>query len=76
MEKPEIAIFSSRALVPIAEAIRDNLKHRFTVTPWTEGFFRSNEISSFSRALTDILAEEQPADSVKVISLAEFNQLP
>ena len=45
MDKPEIAIFSSKTLIPIAEAIRDNLKHQFTVTPWTEGFFRSNEIA-------------------------------
>lgn len=45
MDKPEIAIFSSKALIPIAEAIRDNLKYQFTVTPWTEGFFRSNEIA-------------------------------
>ena len=45
MDKPEIAIFSSKALIPVAEAIRDNLKNQFTVTPWTEGFFRSNEIA-------------------------------
>ena len=44
MDKPEIAIFSSKALIPIAEAIRENLKYQFIVTPWTEGFFRSNEI--------------------------------
>lgn len=44
MDKPEIAIFSSKALIPIAEAMRENLKYQFMVTPWTEGFFRSNEI--------------------------------
>jgi hypothetical protein len=44
MDKPEIAIFSSKALIPIGEFIRENLKYEFTVTPWTEGFFRSNEI--------------------------------
>jgi hypothetical protein len=44
MDKRKIAIFSSKALIPIAESIRENLKYEFTVTPWTEGFFRSNEI--------------------------------
>lgn len=44
MEKPELIIFSSKQLIPIAEAIRENLKYEFTVTPWTEGLFRSNEI--------------------------------
>jgi hypothetical protein len=49
-EKPSIVIFSSKKLIPLAEAIRDNLARdregavTFTVTPWTEGFFRSNEV--------------------------------
>jgi len=50
-EKPTLVVFSSGKLVNIAEAIRDNLARdraegvTFEVTPWTEGFFRSNEIS-------------------------------
>ena len=43
--------------------------------PFRDSLVR-REIASFSRALTDILSEEQLADSVKLISLAEFNQLP
>jgi hypothetical protein len=50
MEKPTLVIFSSKRLIPVAEAIRDNLTFArdgdpgFEVTPWTEGFFRSNEV--------------------------------
>lgn len=49
-ENPSLVIFSSSKLISIAETIRDNLSHSrlegvsFTVTPWTEGFFRSNEV--------------------------------
>jgi hypothetical protein len=45
MQRLELVIFSSRQLIPIAEAIRENLRHHFIMTPWTEGFFRSNELS-------------------------------
>jgi hypothetical protein len=34
------------------------------------------EIASFSRALNEIVKDEQLADSVTLISLIEFNQLP
>src|SRR5205807_8472644 len=50
----------SSKLVPIAEAIRDNLAFArgeelsFEVTPWTEGFFRSNEIP-LNRFLKNLL---------------------
>jgi Predicted nucleotide-binding protein containing TIR-like domain len=44
-EKPSIVIFSSRELLPVANAVRENLRREFEVTPWTEGFFRSNELS-------------------------------
>ena len=49
-ERPTLVIFSSSKLVRIAEAMRDNLSYpradevSFEVTPWTEGFFRSNEV--------------------------------
>ncbi len=43
--KPAIVIFSSRQLVPVAEAVQENLRRDFEVTPWTQGFFRSNELS-------------------------------
>jgi predicted nucleotide-binding protein len=43
--KPSLAIFSSRSLIPVANGVRENLRREFEVTPWTEGFFRSNELS-------------------------------
>ena len=43
-QKPDLVIFSSRQLIPVADALRENLKYDFEVTPWKEGFFRDYEV--------------------------------
>lgn len=68
--KPSIVVFSSKQLIKIAEAVRENLRREFEVTPWTEGFFRSNELSlnSFLKQLLcfDGAAVLLGADDVRV----------
>ena len=62
MAKPKLGIFCSREQIAIAEGIQSNLYREFEITPWSQGFFRSNEV-----ALTTFLKRIMLLDAAVVI---------